>query len=100
MTLHTESQWWILPLAYQPTAWTPSGLLRGGLGAYAPYKLKAEPQVEGIAMPGTLQPVPMAKVGLCPKTGLTSVDNKNIAHAVVNCLLVMYQESLLATKRV
>ena len=49
-------------------------MLRGGLGAYAPYKLKAAPQVEGIAMPGTLQAVPMLKVGLGPETGLTSVE--------------------------
>ena len=41
-------------------------------------------------MPGTLQPVPMAKVGLCPKTGLTSVDKCYITHAVVYCLPVKY----------
>ena len=67
-------------------------MLRGGLGAYAPYKLKAAPQVEGIAMPGTLQAVPKLKVGLCPQTGLTSVDN-TISHEIqTSCLPVMYWE--------
>ena len=49
-------------------------MLRGGLGAYAPYKLKAAPQMEGITMPGTSSLFLRLKVGLCPETGLTSVD--------------------------
>ena len=83
--LYTEHNGGLYHLLSSQKLGPPPGLLRGGLGAYAPYKLMAAPQVDGVTIPGTLcssQQMESPKlrirdspvVGLCSKAGLTSVD--------------------------